>query len=195
MSDNHAQSPQELFNDVVRGLHQLPATDAITFRGTTSPRNRKPAILVTQSITATSRDLSAATAGLTSPGIAVVVLRTGRDLTPLSAVPRSPGNRSPTRRRTVHRTLHPGCRTRRRTHRAAHPRQRPEPVDQQPYRTSSRPAHQHRHHSHRQRQDPPLPHRPHLLPTLHRPTDLTTPTRPTARRPSTMRRGPSWMFR
>ena len=86
MSDNHAQSPQELFNDVVRGLHQLPATDAITFRGTTSPRNRKPAILVTQSITATSRDLSAATAGLTSPGIAVVVLRTGRDLTPLSAV-------------------------------------------------------------------------------------------------------------
>ena len=87
MRDNHAQSPQELFNDVVRGLHQLPATDAITFRGTTSPRNRKPAILVTQSITATSRDLSAATAGLTSPGIAVVVLRTGRDLTPLSAVP------------------------------------------------------------------------------------------------------------
>ena len=84
---NHAQSPQELFNDVVEGLRRLPATGAVTFRGVTSSGNQKPGVIVTQNITATSRDLSVASVGLTSPGIAVVVLRTGRDLTPLSAVP------------------------------------------------------------------------------------------------------------
>ena len=87
MSDNHTPSPQERFNNAVEGLRRLPATGAVTFRGVTSSGNQKPGVIVTQNITATSRDLSVASVGLTSPGIAVVVAHTGRDLAPISAVP------------------------------------------------------------------------------------------------------------
>ena len=87
MSDNHTPSPQERFNNAVEGLRRLPATGAVTFRGVTSSGNQKPGGIVTQNITATSRDLSVASVGLTSPGIAVVVAHTGRDLAPISAVP------------------------------------------------------------------------------------------------------------
>ena len=87
MTDTAEPTPQERFNNAIEGLRHLPATGAVTFRGVTSPRGQTPEVLVTQNITATSRDLSVASIGLTSPGIAVVVARTGRDLDPISAVP------------------------------------------------------------------------------------------------------------
>lgn len=87
ITDTAEPTPQERFNNAIEGLRHLPATGAVTFRGVTSPRGQTPEVLVTQNITATSRDLSVASIGLTSPGIAVVVARTGRDLDPISAVP------------------------------------------------------------------------------------------------------------
>ncbi|RLP10228.1 hypothetical protein [Propionibacterium australiense] len=79
-------TPEERFERAVKGLSELPPTGAVTFRGITSPQGTEPGAVVTRGITATSRDLVVATAGLTSPGIAVVFCHTGRDVAPVSAV-------------------------------------------------------------------------------------------------------------
>ncbi len=80
-------SPAELLNNAVEGMRLLPPVGAVTFRGNTTPRSVEPSICTTRGITATSRDLTVATIGLTSPGIAAFIVHTGRDLTPLSATP------------------------------------------------------------------------------------------------------------
>lgn len=80
-------TPRERFERAVEGLSRLPPAGAVTFRGVTSAPGTAPGVVVTRGITATSRDLVVATAALTSPGIAVVFGRTGRDVAPMSAVP------------------------------------------------------------------------------------------------------------
>jgi len=79
-------TPEERFERAVKGLSELPPTGAVTFRGITSPQGTAFGAVVTRGITATSRDLVVATAGLTSPGLAVVIGHTGRDVAPVSAV-------------------------------------------------------------------------------------------------------------
>ncbi|SDN45884.1 hypothetical protein SAMN05216355_10478 [Actinomyces ruminicola] len=82
-------TPEERFERAVAGLRELPPTGAVTFRGITSPSGTQPGVVVPRGITATSRDLVVATAGMTSPGIAVFVVHTGRDVGPVSAVPQA----------------------------------------------------------------------------------------------------------
>lgn len=86
MTTPQQPTPQERFERTVEGMRRLPPTGAVTFRGITSPQGTAAGVVVPQGITATSRDLVVATAGLTSPGIAVVFAHTGRDLAPVSAV-------------------------------------------------------------------------------------------------------------
>ena len=86
MTTPQQPTPQERFERAVEGMRRLPPTGAVTFRGITSPQGTAVGVVVPQGITATSRDLVVATAGLTSPGIAVVFAHTGRDLAPVSAV-------------------------------------------------------------------------------------------------------------
>ena len=86
-SHTHEPTSEERLANAIEGIRHLPPVGGVTFRGITTPRTTAPSVLVTQNITATSRDLTVATIGLTSPGIAAVILHTGRDVTPLSAVP------------------------------------------------------------------------------------------------------------
>ena len=88
-SHTHEPTPEERLANAIEGIRHLPPVGGVTFRGITTPRTTAPSVLVTQNITATSRDLTVATIGLTSPGIAAVILHTGRDVTPLSAVPQA----------------------------------------------------------------------------------------------------------
>ncbi|SDM22683.1 hypothetical protein [Actinomyces ruminicola] len=59
-------TPEERFERAVAGLRELPPTGAVTFRGITSPSSTQPGVVVPRGITATSRDLVVATAGMTS---------------------------------------------------------------------------------------------------------------------------------
>ena len=88
-SHTHEPTPEERLANAIEGIRHLPPVGGVTFRGITTPRTTAPSVLVTQNITATSRDLTVATIGLTSPGIAAVILHTGRDVTPLSVVPQA----------------------------------------------------------------------------------------------------------
>ena len=89
LSHTHEPTPEERLANAIEGIRHLPPVGGVTFRGITTPRTTAPSVLVTQNITATSRDLTVATIGLTSPGIAAVILHTGRAVTPLSAVPQA----------------------------------------------------------------------------------------------------------
>lgn len=82
-------SPAERLSNAVEGMRHLPPVGAVTFRGSTTPRSTKPSVCSTGGITATSRDLTVATIGLTSPGVAAFIVHTGRDLTPLSSTPQA----------------------------------------------------------------------------------------------------------
>lgn len=72
---------------LLRALEKLPPLPGLVFRG--RPEGVPPLLgtVVTQGLTATSRDIRVATENFTSGGLYAIVTRTARDVSPLSADP------------------------------------------------------------------------------------------------------------
>lgn len=85
MTAPDATGPSPL-DDFLRALAKLPPAPGIAFRGWAHPLGLPAHTVVTRLITATSADLTVATAGWSAPALGIVVGRTGRDVTPFSAL-------------------------------------------------------------------------------------------------------------
>lgn len=81
------EGSEDVLNDLIRGLLTLPHTPGISFRGWVPDPELPAHTLVTKAITATSANPVVATAGWSTGQLAIIIGRTGRDITFLSQEP------------------------------------------------------------------------------------------------------------